>query len=189
MPRRVAYTRSHMSKTSKSKDKRSRMDLELFVLALICRGVATPYDLKVSAAISPGASIPVLGRLETAGLIRKGKEGARNRQEYLITGTGTILLENSWRQLFQGPPADFDAILRIASLALLMGEPKRSVAAYLSRASTLRKTANADSPYRSDDSTTPGAVFMSMRRVAASGRAQSEAAVLRRLASVVRRPK
>jgi predicted transcriptional regulator len=178
-----------MPRPSKSEDKRSRKDLELFVLALISRGVATPYDLKVSAAISPGASIPVLGRLESAGFIKKSKEGARNRQEYLLLGKGTVLLENSWRRLFQGPPLDFDAILRIACLALLMGEPKRSVAAYLSRASTLRKAANADSPYRSSDSTTPGAVFMSMRRVAANGRAQSEAAILRRLASVVRRLK
>jgi predicted transcriptional regulator len=178
-----------MSKTSKAKDKRSRMDLELFVLALICRGVATPYDLKVSASISPGASIPVLSRLESGGFIKKGKEGARNKQEYLITGKGTLLLENSWRQLFEGHPVDFDAILRIASLALLMGEPKRSVAAYLSRASTLRKTVDADGLRRSGNGTTPGAVFMSMRRIAASGRAHSEAAILRELASVVRRLK
>src|SRR5690348_6960280 len=107
-----------MSKTTKPRDKRSRMDLELLVLALASRGLATPYDLKTSASISPGASIPVLNRLETGGYVRKGVGGPRNRQEYVITAKGNALLENSWRKLFQAPPGtDIEAILRTAALA------------------------------------------------------------------------
>ncbi len=52
-----------MSKSGKiaRRDKRARMDLELFVLALIDRGLNTPYDLLAGAGLSPSATIPVLG--------------------------------------------------------------------------------------------------------------------------------
>src|SRR5438309_1636371 len=64
----------HMSKTSKTADKRGRADLELFLLALLSRGIATPYDLQAAAGLSPGASIPALGRLEAAGYVVKGEQ-------------------------------------------------------------------------------------------------------------------
>jgi DNA-binding PadR family transcriptional regulator len=186
----VAYTRRNVSKTSKPKDKRARMDLELFVLALASRGLATPYDLKASASISPGASIPVLNRLESGGYVRKGEGGPRNRQEYVITAKGNAFLENSWRELFEATPStDIEVVLRTATLALTMGEPKRSVAAYLIRASALRNTAKEAEPARPDRGTTPAYLFLRMRRVAAAGRLQSEAAILRKLASDVRRLK
>jgi hypothetical protein len=44
-------------------DRRSRPDLELFVLALIARGVNTPYLLSQEASLSPGVTLPVLDRL------------------------------------------------------------------------------------------------------------------------------
>lgn len=186
----VTYTRYHMSKTPRSKDKRARLDLELFVLALASRGLATPYDLKTSASISPGASIPVLNRLESGGYVRKGEEGPRNRQEYLITSKGTALLENSWRELFRASPStDLDAVLRTAALALILGEPKPSVAEYLSRASVLRKAGQQRNPAGPVHATAPGDVFLWMRQVAAAQRIQSEAAILRKLSSVVRRLK
>ena len=177
-----------MPRTAKSEDKRSRKDLELFVLALITRGIATTYDLKMSAAISPGASIPVLSRLQSNGLIKKGREGARNRQEYAVTAKGTALLENSWKELFQAPPsADLEVVLRIAALAVFLGEPKRSVAEYLSRASGQRRALKVRKPARPAGATTPGEVFLWMRQVAAEGRSKTEAAILRKLASAVRR--
>ena len=186
----LAYTACHMSKTPNPKDKRARMDLDLFVLALASRGLATPYDLKVSASISPGASIPVLNRLESGGYVRKGEEGQRNRQEYVITAKGNALLENSWRGLFQAAPStDLEVVLRSAALALIMGEPKRSVADYLVRASGQRKAAQEAEPARPSRGTAPGDVFLWMRRVAAAGRSQSEAATLRKLAAAVRRLK
>jgi DNA-binding PadR family transcriptional regulator len=178
-----------MSKTSKSKDKRSRMDLELFVLALICRGVATPYDLKVSASISPGASIPVLSRLESGGFIKKGKEGARSRQEYQITGKGTHLLQESWLSLFQASPdSDLEVVLRTASIALMMGEPKRSVADYLARAAQSRNYAGG-SKISAKDPGTAMTAFPWMREVAMLHRRRNEAVILRQLAAKLRRSK
>jgi len=185
----VAYTRA-MPKPSKSSDKRARMDLELFVLALASRGLATPYDLKTSAGISPGASIPVLNRLEQGGYLRRGEGGPRNRQEFFITAKGSNLLENSWRALFQAAPStDLDAVLRTAALALILGEPKRSVAGYLSRASAVRKSGNEGKTARSPDGNAPGEVFLWMRQVASAQRTKSDAAILRKLAGAVRRLK
>jgi len=166
------------------------MDLELFVLALASRGLATPYDLKTSASISPGASIPVLNRLESGGYVRKGEEGPRNRQEYQITPKGAALLENSWRELFRASPSnDLDAVLRTAALALILGEPKRSVAEYLSRASVLRKAGQQRNPADPVHAAAPGEVFLWMRQAAAAQRTQSDAAILRKLSSAVRRLK
>lgn len=168
-------------------DRRSRKDLEAFLLGLMTRGLKTPYDFMMSAGISPGASIPALGRLESAGYVRKGEGGARNRQEYQTTGKGLAFLENSWREIFQAPATgDLDTILRTASLALLMSEPKRSVAAYLGRAATLRK-AGQSVRQKVVPTHDPAGVFLWMRQVAAVGRAKNEAAILRRLASTIRR--
>lgn len=179
-----------MPKSSKSKDKRARVDLELFVLALAGRGLATPYDLKTSAGISPGASVPVLNRLEQGGYLRRGEGGPRNRQEYGMTAKGRALLENSWRALFQAAPStDLDAVLRTAALALILGEPKRSVAGYLSRASALRKSGNEGKTAPSPDGKAPGEIFLWMRQVATAGRTQSDAAILRKLSSALRRLK
>jgi hypothetical protein len=50
------------------RDKRRKTDLDLFVLALVDSGVATPYALQMTAGLSPGATIPVLQRLTEAGL-------------------------------------------------------------------------------------------------------------------------
>lgn len=170
-------------------DRRSRKDLEVFLLGLITRGLKTPYDFMMSAGISPGGSIPALGRLESAGYVRKGEGGARNRQEYQTTGKGLAFLKKSWREIFQAlPTGDLDTILRTASLALLMSEPKRSVAAYLGRAAALR---NAGQSARQEavPAHNPAGVFLWMRQVAAARRTQSDAAILRKLASAVRRLK
>jgi DNA-binding PadR family transcriptional regulator len=174
----------------KSEDKRSRKDLELFVLALISRGIVTTYDLKMSAAISPGASIPVLSRLESSGLIKKGREGARNRQEYQITGKGTHLLQESWSGIFRGlPEGDMEVVLRIACIALIMGEPKRSVADYLARAAQVRKEAERAAE---NAASIPGSAieaFPWMRDIALLYRRRNEAVILRQLASKLRRTK
>jgi hypothetical protein len=55
------------------RDERRRNDLDLFVLALIEDGVATPYALQKEASLSPGVTIPAIQRLLEAGLVRQGK--------------------------------------------------------------------------------------------------------------------
>jgi DNA-binding PadR family transcriptional regulator len=180
----VAYTRSNLPKTPKTKkDRRTRSDLTVFVLALVGRGLNTPYLLRESAALSPGATIPVLARLVSSGYLRKGAEESRGRVEYALTSKGEALLSNSWRELFQTPPTtELDTILRTASLALLMGEPRRSVAEYLSRAEESRKDRQtAETPPRVPESTLEA--FPWMRETALLSRNRSEASVLRKLAS------
>jgi DNA-binding PadR family transcriptional regulator len=159
------------------------MDLELFVLALVSRGVATPYSLKAFADISIGGSVPALNRLENAGYLKKGISGARNRQEYVITRKGEAHVENSWKAVFQAPPTrDLEVVLRTASLALLMGEPKGSVANYLSRAAGFVKAKKPAATLPTRDGETPGAMFVWMRRIATSERGEADARTLRQLA-------
>ena len=38
--------------------------LELFVLAMVRQGLATPYELKTKAGLSLGSTVPALARLE-----------------------------------------------------------------------------------------------------------------------------
>jgi DNA-binding PadR family transcriptional regulator len=187
----VAYTPCHVSKNPNTKkDKRSRQDLEVFILALVRRGTATPYDLMASAKVSPGASVPALARLEAAGCVRKGKAGARNRVEYMTTAKGERLLEASWRELLEASPGadkEMDTVLRISSLALLMGETKLRVVSYLTTAASARleRASHEKSvplPQPKDDIGT----FAWMRTAANAGRMRQEAAVLKKLAASLR---
>ena len=179
-----------MTKRAKANDKRSRVDLDAFLLGLISYGLKTPYDFMTSAGVSLGGSIPALSRLESAGYVQRDGAGARNRREYLITAKGRAFLQKSWRDLFQAPPAgDLDSILRTASLALLMAEPKRSVAGYLLRAAAQRKTRQTGKQPGVASGVDPAAVFLWMRQAALSERIRSETAVLRKIATAIRRLK
>jgi len=82
--------------------------LELFLLALISRGVSTPYEFKAQAGLSVGATKPALERLLQNGLIKKGEKGSRSRVEYLLTSAGRRAVNgcrprsaNSWLRLHQ----------------------------------------------------------------------------------------
>ena len=96
-------------------------DLDLFILALVQSGCATPYDLKARAGISIGSSAPVLERLAKGGLLEKANPGVRDRSEFSITKKGEKRVESDWQDLLAGRPTDADAILRIAYLAWTLG--------------------------------------------------------------------
>jgi DNA-binding PadR family transcriptional regulator len=118
-------------------DKRSRTDLELFVLAMIDLGVNNPYALHSSYGVSPGASIPVLARLERSGYVRCGKSGARRRSEYEITPKGGRYLKEGWVPLLQSPaPQEMESILRIVILAIMAGADLKKVAWYANKAAS-----------------------------------------------------
>lgn len=120
------------------RDKRRKTDLDIFVLALVDCGVATPYALQMSAGLSPGASIPALQRLAEAGLVRQGKPGSRGRTEHRITPAGKKLLKIGWKSLIEeGPSGDLDSDLRVALLALASG--RRRVAKDFLERSAARK--------------------------------------------------
>ena len=124
---------------SESGDKRRRSDLDLFVLALIESGVSTPYELHKMAGLSPGASIPVLGRLVETGLIRQLKAGVRRRVGHKTTAGGRKHLESGWRALVDaGPSGDTDADLRVALLAQWVGGDRRWAVEFL-RAAAAKK--------------------------------------------------
>jgi DNA-binding PadR family transcriptional regulator len=96
-------------------------DLELFILALVQRNCATPYDLKSQAGISVGSSAPVLERLEKSGLIKGSSPGVRDRRQFSMTKLGQKVLESEWQALLATRPTDPDAILRITYLAWVLG--------------------------------------------------------------------
>jgi DNA-binding PadR family transcriptional regulator len=115
-----------------SRDKRRRSDLDLFVLALIEAGISTPYELQISAGLSPGATIPALRRLVTGGWASQAKPGRRGRTEHRITPSGRRHVESTWRQLIEdGPSGDSDADLRAALLALFVGGDRRLASEFL----------------------------------------------------------
>jgi DNA-binding PadR family transcriptional regulator len=133
-----------MADVSEILDKRRRSDLDLFVLALVESGVSTPYELKQAAGLSPGATIPTLGRLLQNGLVSVGKPGLRGRADHRITAAGRRRLQRGWRGLIDdGPSGDLDADLRVALLALWVGGDRR-LAAHFLRQSAAHKIESVD---------------------------------------------
>lgn len=175
------------------RDKRSKLDLELFVLALVQREINTPYHLRETVGLSPGATIPVLKRLQQAAYLRPGKPGARGRIEFKITASGRQFLKSGWQPLLDSSvPTDMDAILRIASLAMLSGADKKTVAAYLGRAATVKR---ADSKRRKgaalEAEASPGVretgLYAWMQAAHKEARLAAEGKVLRQLATAILR--
>jgi DNA-binding PadR family transcriptional regulator len=121
------------------RDKRRRSDLDVFVLALVESGVSTPYELKTAAGLSPGATIPALARLLKARLIHQGESGPRGRTDHKITTEGRRYLRSAWKELIEdGPSGDLDADLRVALLALFVGDDRRLAADFLLRSAAQR---------------------------------------------------
>lgn len=131
-----------MSKTDVpgNRDRRSKADLELFLLALVGEGINTPYLLHTAAGLSLGATVPALKRLEHAGFLRRGQPGTRGRTEFEITKSGERHLKSRWRPLMDAAaPTDVDAVLRIVSLGVLSGADNATVAVYLKRAAAVKE--------------------------------------------------
>jgi DNA-binding PadR family transcriptional regulator len=175
-------------------DKRSKLDLELFVLALVQRGINTPYDLFATVGLWPGATIPVLERLQKAGHVRRGKPGVRGRTEYEVTVSGNQHLRLGWRPLLEAfLPVDIEAIVRVAIVAVLSGAGKEEVVAYLERAAAMqgkksrrlkreaKVTEAALSPTGDAD------LYQWMRTAHMAVRLSAEAKVLRQFAAALRR--
>lgn len=117
------------------KDKHSKLDLELFLIALVERNINTPYSLHVNVGLSPGATIPVLKKLKQAGYVRRGKSGPRRRAEYEVTGKGTHYLTQAWQPLLDAPPPpDMESVFRIVGLAMMSGADLRDISAFLMKA-------------------------------------------------------
>ncbi len=116
-------------------------DLDLFILALVQRGCATPYELKAKAGISIGSSAPVLERLAKDGLLKKSKPGVRDRIQFSITDSGQKALQSRWQALLATRPTDPDAILRITYLAWALGRQDAMARFVVAATDTLRNAA------------------------------------------------
>jgi DNA-binding PadR family transcriptional regulator len=177
-------------------DNRARADLELFILGLIEHGLTTPYDFLSRGGISQGASMPVLGRLEEGGYIKRGKSGARGRIEYKITTAGLQRLKGEWRSLLDAPEsADVEAMLRIATLGLMCGAEKTMVAEYLrkgakakSQESRIRK-ADAATASAELSTTADGQLYRWMRATHTAARFAADARTLQKLAAKLKQLK
>jgi len=127
---------------SETGDKRRRRDLDLFVLALIDRGLTTPYALQQGAGLSPGATIPALRRLLEAKVVVQGGSGPRGRVEHKITADGRRHLKNGWREvLADGPSGDLEADLRVALLVLCLGGDRRLAIGFLRQSAAQTRVA------------------------------------------------
>jgi DNA-binding PadR family transcriptional regulator len=178
-----------MPKLPKTRDGRSRSDLELFVLGLVGRGISTPYTLK-SAGLSVGGSIPVLRRLQAQGFLRAGKEGPRRRLEYAITAKGRDYLDREWPVLWTAAPSgDFESILRTAALAQLMGEPKRAIISFVSKASTMRHSHSSQMASAANFGRDDPSGYTWMKELSEPLRKKAEAAALKRVATELRKLK
>jgi DNA-binding MarR family transcriptional regulator len=170
---------------SETLDKRRRTDLDLFVLALTDSGVGTPYELQKAAGISQGASVPALKRLLEAGFIRQGKPGLRGRTVYRATAAGRKALNVGWRRLIEGGPSgDLDADLRVALLALWVGDDRRSAAEFLSQSAN-GKIENLTSIEQGDGSAEFAPLarwYSSIRLTAAKTLLEAESTVVRTMA-------
>jgi hypothetical protein len=181
-----------MSKTPPSppRDKRSRPDLDLFVLAMVVRGVNTPYKLLTEAGLSQGASLQVLARLEAAGHVRRGEPGLRGRSEAKISAAGQRYLNSGWQSLLDAPiPPEIESVLRTTCIALFSGAKKKTVAAYLKRSASekavelkRRKAETAEAKVAISGSSGPR-LYKKLIALNAATRLASEARLLRQLAA------
>lgn len=185
----VVYTGLDMSKTRPPiQDKRSKIDLDLFVLAFVEKGLGSPYDLKMEAGLSPGGSIPSLARLKRLGYISPGRIGARGKVIFAATPKGRAFLREAWHPLLdQGIPTDMDSILRVAALGQMMGAKPLEVREFLKRASDSRLR---DSERRKLDvmQALPlgTEIYQSMRAVVDAARLRAESTALKSLSSKVK---
>ncbi len=170
---------------SETRDRRRRIDLDLFILALIDGGVSTPYRLQRAAGLSQGATIPALQRLLEARLVRQGKPGARGRTDYKVTAAGRKLLKTGWLPLIEtGPSGDIDSDLRVALLALWGGGDRGIAAEFLRESAYKKMELQVTAQPRTDTgNVAPLARWYSdMRSAAASALLAAECSVIRAMA-------
>lgn len=156
-----------------------RSDTELLVLTLIERGVTAVYSLAAQAGLSPGTTLPLLNRLEEAGLIHIGAAGARGRRDCALTPAGRRVLRTEASRLVERPVSDLDSALRTVFLAFPLLENSRrvkflnDVIARLRTAAESRKL-DASSPAVAD---TPEQ-YRRLRRLAEAHRLKADVATL-----------
>ena len=105
----------------------------------------------------------------------QGKPGSRRRTDYKITAPGSRRLKDGWRDLIgQGPRGDLDADLRVALLALWIGNDRRLAVRFLRQAAAERLS-SADRPVSRDETVSLQPLALWYRRL----RSASAAALIK----------
>ena len=165
------------------RSRKRNLSLEIFILAMVDRGMATPYDLRERGALSIGATIPALARMEKEGLVTHTIVGRRH--EFELTTSGRRRLKTDWqRDLDRHAPTDFDDILRTAYLNWLLSGPKQA-SRFLEAAGKTRSRVAAERKLEaqrllSEFAASPnGTVYRWMKATAEAARSSTEAATLK----------
>ena len=160
-----------------------KTNLELFVLAMVQQGLATPYELKTKAGLSLGSTVPALARLEKDGHLKASAAGARRSRKFSITAKGTKALAQGWPEQLAARHTDLDSILRVAYLAWVHGDSKacqefmkRSADGLRGWAGSLR--ADADRLAAMTGDSPDGDTFVWMGKFCEAARAETDAATL-----------
>ena len=158
-------------------------DLDLFLLALVRSGLATPYDLMSKAGLSVGSTGAVLRRLENDGLLKASKAGSRNSRRFSITKAGEETLHSQWESLLTRQPTDFDAITRTLFIAWSLGRREKvakfiekSIATLTSMAAT--RTAETNQLQVALGPEPTGETVRWLRTMTSAGRLRAETKVL-----------
>jgi DNA-binding PadR family transcriptional regulator len=155
--------------------------LEVFLLALIERGIASPYRLQDEGNISIGASIPALRRLAELGLVKKGEMGARRRRDYDLTGAGRKALRAGLAGLpavAKKPPADLETGLRAAALAAAAGKVEVFRNILDSASAALRTRASHLQLDNAPDASNPAALYRALFAFCSTKTLRSQAEAL-----------
>lgn len=164
--------------------------LELFILAMVQHGHATPYDLKIKAGLSLGSTVPALARLEEGGLVKASEAGARRSRRFTITARGAKALVQGWEEQLGWEYTDLDSILRVAYLAWEHGDAnacqeflKRSADGLMGWAGSIR--AEAERLAGKVGTEPDGGSFVWMSKHCEAARAEADAAALTELSAQI----
>jgi DNA-binding MarR family transcriptional regulator len=160
---------------------------DLLLLALVQRGLHTPYDLNVRAGLSVGTTTPVLARLEKGGWIEADEMGVRRSRRFSITKSGERRLKSEWKSLLGGRQTTTDEILRIVYLSRVLGNAS-TAAEFAARASGdlaalgEMKQMEAHQHNSGPDSPTSADWYLSMKLRSQAADAQAHARLLAEIA-------
>jgi DNA-binding PadR family transcriptional regulator len=166
--------------------------LDLYILAMLDRGLQTPYELQKDAALSLGATIPALRRLVKEKLVTRAAgltSTKRPKHSYKVTKAGKQKVETGWEEyLKEGrAPTDLDALLRLIDVAQRYGA-KRSKLVALLRCAAKRRFALASETLAASERIRPGPfAYPVTRTMVEVQRLQAEALVLGKIADVAER--
>ncbi len=164
-----------------------RTSLNVFVLAAVEAGLDSAYDLHRYADLSIGTTLPLLNRLQAAGLVRS-KPAARRSRQYSLTSKGRLALRRSWSNILTAVPREFDAVLRLVYISARVDPTLKTTRAFL-RASGLdrnRLAAEREREYHAMEMDAGQSEFgyghRRLRAYCDSGRLKAEATMLSQLA-------